>query len=78
MVAYLASEACEPTHEIYSVGAGRFARVGISTHVGYYNPDATADDVESNIDKIRTIDNETYPMNNEDEFVIIQQAVQGS
>ena len=78
MVAYLASEACEPTHEIFSVGAGRFARVGISTHIGYYNPEANADDVYSNIDKIRTIENATYPMNNEDEFLIIQQAVQGN
>ena len=77
MVAYLASEACEPTHEIFSVGAGRFARVGISTHIGYYNPDATAEDVDSNIDKIRTIENGTFPMNNEDEFLIIQQAIQG-
>ena len=77
MVAYLASEVCEPTHEIFSVGAGRFARVGISTDVGYYNADATADDIESNIEKIRKIEDPTYPMNNEDEFVIIQKAVQG-
>ena len=42
------------------------------------DPEATAEDVESNFEKIRTIDNETYPTNNEDEFVIIQQAVQGS
>ena len=78
MVAYLASEVCEPTHEIFSVGAGRFARVGISTHVGYYNPDATADDVGSNIEMIRTIENGSFPMNNEDEFAIIQQSVQGA
>ena len=76
MVAYLASEACEPTHEIFSVGGGRFARVGINTHTGYYNPEATADDVDSNIEKIRTIENGIYPMKNEDEFVIIQQAAQ--
>ena len=76
MVAYLASEVCEPTHEIFSVGAGRFARVGISTHIGYFNPDATADDIDSNIEKIRIIKNATYPMNNEDEFIIIQQAIQ--
>ena len=78
MVAYLASEVCEPTHEIFSVGAGRFARVGISTHIGYFNPDATAEDIDSNIEKIRLIENVTFPMNNEDEFVIIQQAIQGN
>lgn len=77
MVAYLASEACNTTHEIFSVGAGRYARVGISTHIGYYNPEATADDIDLNIEKIRLIENGTFPMNNEDEFIIIQQAIQG-
>ena len=35
MVSYLASEACEPSHEIFGVAAGRFARIGIITHKGY-------------------------------------------
>ena len=50
MVTYLASEACEPTHEIFGVAAGRFARIGIITHSGYVNTEATAEDIASNIE----------------------------
>ena len=77
LVVYLASEACETTHEIFSAGAGRYARIGINTHVGYVNPDATADDISENIEDIRTIKDGIYPMNNADELVIIQKALQG-
>ena len=77
LVVYLASEACKTTHEIFSAGAGRYARIGINTHVGYVNPDATADDISENIEDIRTIKDGIYPMNNADELVIIQKALQG-
>ena len=66
MVTYLASEACEPTHEIFGVAAGRFARIGIITHEGYVNTQATAEDIASNIEEIRTITDGSYPLSNED------------
>lgn len=78
MVVYLASEACEPTHEIFGVAAGRFARIGIITHNGYVNTSATAEDIFENIEEIRTIKDGTYPLSNEDELMIIQKAIQGS
>ena len=78
MVVYLASESCEPTHEIFGVAAGRFARIGIITHNGYVNTSATAEDIAGNIDEIRTIKDGTYPLSNEDELMIIQKAIQGS
>jgi len=78
MVTYLASEACEPSHEIFGVAAGRFARIGIITHKGYVNTSASAEDIASNIDEIRTIVDGTYPFSNEDELVIIQKAIQGN
>ena len=78
MVIYLASEACEPTHEIFGVAAGRFARIGIITHSGYVNTSATAEDVANNIEEIRNIENGTYPLSNEDELMIIQQAIQNN
>ena len=78
MVVYLASEACEPTHEIFGVAAGRFARIGILTHNGYVNTSATAEDISENIEEIRTIKDGTYPLSNEDELMIIQKAIQGS
>ena len=78
MVVDLASESCEPTHEIFGVAAGRFARIGIITHNGYVNTSATAEDIAGNIDEIRTIKDGTYPLSNEDELMIIQKAIQGS
>ena len=78
MVVYPASEACEPTHEIFGVAAGRFARIGIITHNGYVNTSATAEDISENIEEIRTIKDGTYPLSNEDELMIIQKAIQGS
>ena len=77
MVTYLASEACEPTHEIFGVAAGRFARIGIITHEGYVNTEATAEDIASNIEEIRTITDGSYPLSNEDELMLIQKAIQG-
>ena len=78
MVVYLASEACEPTHEIFGVAAGRFARIGIITHEGYVNTQATAEDIASNIEEIRTIADGSYPLSNEDELLLIQKAIQGN
>ena len=78
MVTYLASEACEPTHEIFGVAAGRFARIGIITHEGYVNTEATAEDIASNIEEIRTITDGSYPLSNEDELLLIQKAIQGN
>ena len=78
MVTYLASEACEPTHEIFGVAAGRFARIGIITHEGYVNTQATAEDIASNIEEIRPITDGTYPLSNEDELLLIQKAIQGN
>ena len=78
MVTYLASEACEPTHEIFGVAAGRFARIGIITHEGYVNTEATAEDIANNIEEIRTITDGSYPLSNEDELMLIQKAIQGN
>jgi NAD(P)-dependent dehydrogenase (short-subunit alcohol dehydrogenase family) len=78
MVTYLASEACEPTHEIFGVAAGRFARIGIITHEGYVNTEATVEDIANNIEEIRTITDGSYPLSNEDELMLIQKAIQGN
>ena len=50
IVTYLASEECEVTGEIYSVAAGRVARVFIGECVGYTNPAMSAEDVRDNLD----------------------------
>ena len=38
----------------------------------------SAEDIADNIEEIRNIENGTYPLSNEDELMIIQQAIQGN
>ena len=40
-------------------------------------PEDKIEETPENIEEIRTIKDGTYPMNNADEFIIIQQALQG-
>ncbi|MGY1502486.1 SDR family NAD(P)-dependent oxidoreductase [Streptomyces sp. QTS52] len=54
MVAYLAHESCPVNGEIYTAGAGRFARLFIASTEGYVHQDgpATVEDVAANWDSI--------------------------
>ncbi len=64
MVCYLAAEQCELTHEIYSVGAGRYARVFVGANVGWNDSQAesiSADDVAAHIEQIRDLSDYTVP-----------------
>jgi Enoyl-(Acyl carrier protein) reductase len=58
MVAYLAHEACPVSGEIYTAGAGRFARLFIASTEGYVHstPEPTVEDVAEHW---ATINNET-------------------
>jgi NAD(P)-dependent dehydrogenase (short-subunit alcohol dehydrogenase family) len=58
MVAFLAHESCPVTGEIYTAGAGRFARLFIASTEGYVHEDgpSTVEDVAKNWD---TINDET-------------------
>ena len=75
LVVYLASEQCEITHEIFSAGGGRFARIGISTDVGYFNASAKAEDIFDNIDEIRDLSNSIYPTSLADELPLFNDAM---
>ena len=75
LVVYLASEQCEVTHEIFSAGGGRFARIGISTDVGYFNATAKAEDIFANIDEIRDLSNSIYPTSLADELPLFNEAM---
>ena len=48
MVAFLAHEDCPVTGEIYTAGAGRFARLFIASTEGYVNATPTIEDVAAN------------------------------
>ena len=75
LVVYLASEQCEVTHEIFSAGGGRFARIGISTDVGYFNASAKAEDIFANIGEIRDLSNPIYPTSLADELPLFNEAM---
>jgi len=65
LVVYLASDACESTHGIYSAVAGRFTRVGVAVGRGWRSADgATApsiDDIAAHWSEIDRITEPRYP-----------------
>jgi len=72
MVCYLASEQCELSHEIFSVGAGRYARVFVGLCEGWSDTEAeslSADDVAAHIDQIRDPEGYVIPGSAADEMV---------
>lgn len=57
MVVYLASEACEVTHEIYSAGGGRYARFFVGLTPGWYSGEGeapTVDEIARRLESIRS------------------------
>jgi NAD(P)-dependent dehydrogenase (short-subunit alcohol dehydrogenase family) len=55
MVAYLVSEGCEYSHEIFNVGAGRYSRIFIGSAPGWNAPEGTTPSVEEVRDELSTI-----------------------
>ena len=53
VVAWLVSEGCEVSGEIYSAGAGRVARIFIAETPGFFEPELTIEDVRDNVEQIR-------------------------
>ncbi len=53
LVAYLASEACEVSGEIYSAAGGIISRFFIGLTPGYHNPELTAEDIAEHWAEIR-------------------------
>jgi NAD(P)-dependent dehydrogenase (short-subunit alcohol dehydrogenase family) len=69
-VAYLASEACELTGEIWSVGGGAVSRMFVGLTHGYFQKGEpmTIEDVESNLHDIRDQDGYLVPFSIQDEL----------
>ena len=65
LVVYLASEACQSTHGIYSAVAGRFTRVGVAVGRGWRSTDGatapSADDIAAHWSEIDLIAEPRYP-----------------
>lgn len=55
MVAYLVSEGCEYSHEIFNVGAGRYSRIFVGSAPGWNAPPGTTPSVEEVRDNLHQI-----------------------
>ncbi len=71
LVAYLVSEECTLTHEIFSVGGGRIARVFVGLAKGWIKGAGTTptiEDVRDNLEQIMDTEGYTIPTSAQDEL----------
>ena len=74
MVVYLCSEANEYTHEIFTVGGGRYGRIFIGTNDGWFAGQGVVPSIEElsdHLDEVRDLSAYTIPMNNNEELMIL-------
>ncbi len=80
IVVYLCSEANQFTHEIFTVGGGRFGRVFVGTNQGWFAGSGVVPSVEevvSHIDEIRDISEPVIPGSSNEEIMMIGQLLAG-
>lgn len=80
VVVYLVSDECTVTHEIFSVGGGRVARVFVGLTPGWFagtDHALTAADVAEHIDTIRDTDDFIVPGNVMEETMLVLQRLGG-
>lgn len=77
MVVYLASESCTVSHEIFSAGAGRFARFFVGVTPGWLAPEATVEDIASNLEAIRDTDDFRIMGDSGEELQMLAARLQG-
>ncbi len=80
MVVYLCSEANQLTHQVFSVGGGRYARVFVGVNDGWFAGQGEIPAVETladHLDEIRDISRYEIPMNNNDELMMIARIAAG-
>jgi NAD(P)-dependent dehydrogenase (short-subunit alcohol dehydrogenase family) len=82
LTVFLASEANTQTHEIYSVGGGRFARIFVGACPGWMSDDGpgavvSAEDVQSHLGEIRDTEGYIIPSSIGDEMGMIAKAMKG-
>ena len=80
LVVYLCSEANEYSHEIFTVGGGRYGRVFIGTNRGWFagtDEVPTFEAVSAHMEQIRDISEYVIPLNNNDEIMLLGQMLAG-
>ena len=78
VVAYLVSEECDVTGEVYAVAGGQVSRFFIGRTPGYFKKDLTVEDVRDNWDQIRNEEGYTVPATNSDELKLLLEAFQAN
>jgi NAD(P)-dependent dehydrogenase (short-subunit alcohol dehydrogenase family) len=63
VVAYLASEECAVSGEVYSVGGGRVARIFVGETKGFFDPALSPEHVRDHLDEIRDEQGYAVPAN---------------
>ncbi len=74
LAVYLCSEICELTHEVLSVGGGRYARAFVGLTPGWFagkDGRPSAEDIEDHIETIRDPSDYTIPMSAQDELRLL-------
>lgn len=80
MVIYLVSEQCKLTHEVFSVGGGRFSRVVTGVTPGWFSGNANApqpEEVAAHLEEIMATDGLTFPMSAGEEIMLLARQLQG-
>lgn len=76
LVVYLCSEANQFTHQIFTAGGGRYARVFIGTNPGWFAGKGvvpSVEDIAANMDAIRDISDYIIPESNTEEIILLGQ-----
>jgi NAD(P)-dependent dehydrogenase (short-subunit alcohol dehydrogenase family) len=71
VVAWLASEDCSVTGEVFTVAAGRVGRFFVGMTAGYFNPNLTIEDVRDNLETIRSEDGYMVPASSSEETAFL-------
>jgi NAD(P)-dependent dehydrogenase (short-subunit alcohol dehydrogenase family) len=80
MVVYLCSEASEYTHEIFTVGGGRYGRIFIGTNRGWLAGQGVVPEVEElseHMDEVRDISEYEIPLTTNEEIMLLAQMLAG-
>ncbi len=80
LVVYLASEICTLTHQVFSVGGGRYARIFLGVNDGWFagkDVVPSVEDIHANLDTIQDIDDYIVPLSNNEEMALLFKALKG-
>ncbi len=75
---YLASEACEVSHEIYSVGGGRYARIFVGLTQGWTSKEVpSVEELAANFETVRAEQGYIVPGSIADEMRLLAETLKG-